>query len=253
MRMFAGYIGIDYSGEGEPTSRCGGLRIYSSTPDHPPVEVVSEDVPSARRWSRKGAAKWVLDRCQEAGPLLIGIDHAFSFPSSYMVRRRVTSWDAFLTDFCTHWPTQENSVESCRSGNECSGTPEELRLTERWTSSAKSVFLFDVQGSVAKSTHAGLPWIRWLRDELGSSVHLWPFDGWTPPAGRTVMAEVYPSMFRSRVAREGRTPDQQDAYAVANWMAERDGLGFLHRYFEPDLSDAERSVASLEGWILGVA
>ena len=28
---------------------------------------------------------------------------------------------------------------------------------------AKSVFHFDVQGSVAKSTHAGLPWIKALR------------------------------------------------------------------------------------------
>ena len=33
-----------------------------------------------------------------------------------------------------------------------------LCLTERWTATAKSVFLFDVQGSVAKSTFAGLPW-----------------------------------------------------------------------------------------------
>ena len=33
-----------------------------------------------------------------------------------------------------------------------------FRLTERWTAGAKSVFRFDVQGAVAKSTHAGLPW-----------------------------------------------------------------------------------------------
>jgi len=37
-----------------------------------------------------------------------------------------------------------------------------LRLTEQWTATAKSVFLFDVQGSVAKSTFAGLPWLLYL-------------------------------------------------------------------------------------------
>jgi len=31
-----------------------------------------------------------------------------------------------------------------------------LPLTERWMAAAKSIFLFDVQGSVAKSTFAGL-------------------------------------------------------------------------------------------------
>jgi hypothetical protein len=34
--------------------------------------------------------------------------------------------------------------------------------------SAKSVFNFDVQGSVAKSTRAGIPWLRFIRQRLGS-------------------------------------------------------------------------------------
>jgi hypothetical protein len=33
------------------------------------------------------------------------------------------------------------------------------RLTEERSGTAKSVFHFDVQGSVAKSTHAGIPWL----------------------------------------------------------------------------------------------
>jgi hypothetical protein len=35
-------------------------------------------------------------------------------------------------------------------------------LTEIRAGAAKSVFHFDVPGSVAKSTHAGLPWLRYL-------------------------------------------------------------------------------------------
>ena len=41
------------------------------------------------------------------------------------------------------------------------------RLTELRAGGAKSVFHFDVQGSVAKSTHAGIPWLRFIRQRLG--------------------------------------------------------------------------------------
>jgi hypothetical protein len=43
------------------------------------------------------------------------------------------------------------------------------------------VFYFDVQGSVAKSTHAGIQWLRFIRQRLGDRVHFWPFDGWDIP------------------------------------------------------------------------
>jgi len=100
------------------------------------------------------------------------------------------------------------------------GEANELRLCERWTSSAKSVFHFDVQGSVARSTHAGVPWLKRLRDEAGERIHFWPFDGWVPAPGKSVVAEVYPSIFRNRYAREGRTPDEQYASATARWMTD---------------------------------
>jgi hypothetical protein len=68
-----------------------------------------------------------------------------------------------------------------------------LRLTERWTATAKSVFLFDVQGSVAKSTFAGLPWLLYMRNECKLPVHFWPFDGWEVAGGNSVVAEVCPA------------------------------------------------------------
>jgi hypothetical protein len=94
------------------------------------------------------------------------------------------------------------------------GKASEFRLCEQWTSSAKSVFQFDVQGQVATSSHAGIPWLKRIRDAVGDRVHFWPFDGWVPAAGKAVIAEVYPSIFRNRYERAGRTPDEQDAYAV---------------------------------------
>lgn len=196
---------------------------------------------------------------------MVGIDHCFSFPWSYFQRYGLNSWPAFLDDFSQHWPTREDHVhvDDVRDGRmvrECGvpkpgqriGGNQEFRIAERWTSSAKSVFQFDVQGSVAKSSHAGIPWLKWLRDQAADRIHFWPFDGWTPEIGKSVILEAYPSMFRRRYQRDGRTVDEQDAYATSRWMADMDARGALADFFLPPLSDTERSIARCEGWIFGV-
>ena len=65
------------------------------------------------------------------------------------------------------------------------------------------MFHFDVPGQVAKSTHAGIPWLRFIRQELGARVHFWPFDGWDIPVGQSAIAEVYPALWSRGFAREG--------------------------------------------------
>ncbi len=125
-------------------------------------------------------------------------------------------------------------------------------MTEQRAGSAKSVFHFDVQGSVAKSTHAGIPWLRYLRQRHGDRLHFWPFDGWDVPAGRSAVVEVYPSLWKHAYASEGRTPDQHDAFAVATWLQQADRDGRLQGAFHPALRAAERQIGMLEGWILGV-
>jgi hypothetical protein len=99
-------------------------------------------------------------------------------------------------------------------GEARSGSARWRRITEE-RAGAKSVFHFDVPGSVAKSTHAGLPWLRYLRNQLGGRVHFWPFDGWEIPSGKSALVEVYPSLWSKSTPREGRTPDQHDAYVAA--------------------------------------
>ena len=58
-----------------------------------------------------------------------------------------------------------NFVRHRNSGNGAarSGNPHWRRVTEPRARTAKYVFHFDVQGSVAKSTHAGIPWLRYIR------------------------------------------------------------------------------------------
>ena len=139
-----------------------------------------------------------------------------------------------------------------RNGAARTGNNRWRRLTELRAGSAKSVFHFDVQGSVAKSTHSGIPWLRFIRRQLDDRVHFWPFDGWTIPAGKSAIAEVYPALWKRAYATEGRTPDQHDAYSVASSLQLADHDGRLSGFLKPTLLHLDRAVAEVEGWILGV-
>jgi hypothetical protein len=130
----------------------------------------------------------------------VGIDHAFSFPMPYFERYALPEgdWDHFLADFQEYWPTHEDRARVAdirkSSGQARSGDRAWFRLTDRLSGSAKSVFHFGIPGQVAPSTHAGLPWLRYIREELRRAevrVHFWPFDGWQIPEGMSVVAEVY--------------------------------------------------------------
>jgi hypothetical protein len=72
------------------------------------------------------------------------------------------------------------------------------------------------------------------------------------PTDEIIVAEVYPSPWRHYFAKEKRNADQQDAYSVAAWMRRSDLDGTLGIFFNPGLAPAEREVARIEGWILGV-
>jgi hypothetical protein len=57
-------------------------------------------------------------------------------------------------------------------------------------------------------THAGIPWLRYIRERRKDRVHFRPFDGWNVPPGRSVVAEVYPALWNTTFPTEGRTPDR---------------------------------------------
>ena len=259
MPQFERYIGIDYSGAETPVSSLKALRVYAADWLTMPNEVPPP--PSPRKyWTRKGIAEWLVSQLSGPKPILVGIDHAFSFPIQYFEKHRLPpDWAGFLNDFQQHWPTDQEHTYvcmvrdgSCGQGAKRQGDPAWLRLSERWTATAKSVFQFDVQGQVANSTHAGLPWLRFIRQRCGGRVHFWPFDGWEVPAGRSVLAEVYPSLWVKRFPFEDRNGDQQAAYAVAAWLRRADMDESLSRFLNPPLEPGERTLAKIEGWILGV-
>lgn len=256
---FERYVGIDYSGAETCESSLKGLRVYTADCATEPREVAPP--PSPRRyWTRKAIAQWLVERLSEPHATLVGIDHGFSFPVCYFQKYGLPhDWSTFLDDFQSHWPTDEDHTYVdfvrdgfCGKGAARCGDSRWRRIAEV-RAGAKSVFHFDVPGSVAKSTHAGIPWLRFLRKNTEERVHFWPFDGWRIPQGKSVVVEVYPALWSHSFPRDSRNSDQQDAYATAEWLRRSDLDGCLERFLRPSLTEDERKVAEIEGWILGIA
>jgi hypothetical protein len=249
MPRFERHIGIDYSGAATPETPLPGIRVAEARGRRcGPVE-------TSGHWSRRTAAEWILETLREKSPAIVGIDHAFSFPAAWFEATGVEkSWPAFLTDFSKRWPTDRHAsrVEDFRKlpANR-TGSARWRRLAEL-RCGAKSVFHFDVPGSVAKSTHAGIPWLTFLRRELGDRIHFWPFDGFDIPPGRHAIAEVYPSLWRKSPPPPGTSPDAFDALTITSQLHRADQSGDLEKMLHPDFSAEEKQTALFEGWILGV-
>lgn len=101
-------------------------------------------------------------------------------------------------------------------------------------------------------THAGIPWLLHIRRQC-PAVHFWPFDGWVPAKGVSVVGEAYPSLWRHAYPTGDRTPDQHDAYTIATGLQQADRAGTLTALMSPHFQGQEEAVAEVEGWIFGVA
>ena len=134
-----------------------------------------------------------------------------------------------------------------------------FRLTDSCAPGAKSVFDFNPipkQSEVATHTYAGLPWLLDVREKLEKAkakVHFWPFDGWKVCEGYSVIAEVYPALWKSRFDPRptGMSKDKYDAYVIAAWLSWADRNGLLCVCLQPELTREECKRATKEGWILG--
>ena len=65
-----------------------------ATGDGKPVKIKT-DAGSNWNWNRKEIAHWCLDQLKNNCPIIIGIDHAFSFPHSYMARNEISKLGSF--------------------------------------------------------------------------------------------------------------------------------------------------------------
>ncbi|MES1211316.1 MAG: hypothetical protein ABUL63_03170, partial [Acidobacteriota bacterium] len=104
MSDFQHYIGVRYSGRKEPGDGLREIRVFSAHEDHEPFPQLNPDAKDGL-WSRRELAEWLLARITGPTAAIVGLDHAFSFPQSYMDRNQLKSWPEFLSDFGGHWPT----------------------------------------------------------------------------------------------------------------------------------------------------
>ena len=254
------YIGIDYSGAATSDDPLPGLAIYEAFPNEPARRVANPNHGKGR-WTRRAIALWLKEILSErcAPPTAVAIDHCFSLPEEFFTRHLPTPrWEELLSFVTEHWPLHLPGLtaEGYREEIESFATQERLRLCERWTSSAKSIFQLQGTGSVGKSSFCGMAWLWWLHTQLpprSSSIHYWPFHGFDPPPRTHLIAESYPALFWRRFTPPPHVSvHERDAYALATWIARTDRTGHLSHYLNPPLTAPERRQARREGWILGV-
>jgi hypothetical protein len=258
MRMFQRVIAIAYSGAEVADSSLKSQCVFVAEGDAGPVELRTLN-PMRRYWSRREIAEWLIDRIHDGIPTLIGIDHAFSFPLRYFQRYRLApNWPDFLDDFQAHWPTDARNtyVDFVRDGN-CgagalrSGSARWRRHTEALVPGMRSVFQFDGAGANAKAAHAGVPFLRHIRKACGNYAYFWPFDGWSPPPGKSVIAETHPGLWRNELPRGAHTYHQHAAFVVAATLSNMDRANKLSALFAPAVTERIRREAQLEGWVFG--
>ena len=114
------------------------------------------------------------------------------------------------------------------------------------------MFHFDVPGQVAQSTHAGLPWLRFIRSGLGGQVHFWPFDGREVSEGRPAIADGLPEM-RDGIERSWWTDVEPDE-AVSELASLREAVyGATWGYLPPGGPPSGARLRSIAGGPIGPA
>ena len=129
----------------------------------------------------------LLDR---GGPLVVGLDFGFSFPSWYVERlgcRSAPDLWALVEAQGERWLAACERPLWGRPGRP-RGPEEQLRRTEREVGSRpKSVFQVGGAGSVGTGSIRGMPALARLR---AGGFAIWPFD----PPGPAIALEIYPRL-----------------------------------------------------------
>jgi hypothetical protein len=183
-------LGVDWSGDKRAPARKRWV-----------AEVVDGQLVDIRRGDRTEAMVERFVALALEGPLLVGLDFAFSFPE-WFVRERIGArdaravWDAAITD-------EEGWLEQCQPpfwGRTTKRPPQEegrpgLRKTEGESPfAAKSVFQIGGAGAVGTGSVRGMPLLASLSAK-GFSV--WPFDN----ASERMVIEIYPRILTRGVVK----------------------------------------------------
>jgi hypothetical protein len=122
------------------------------------------------------------------------------------------------------------------------------RRVDDLAGSATPWFVYGGANSVGGQTLVGIPRVAQLRKMVSDSA-VWPFEADAEKA-RVVFAEIYPSLFYTRVRGRGpaRIHDREQVAETAVALAGLDANGELTALFAAPTAEARVE----EGWILGV-
>ncbi len=263
--MFQKYIGVDYSGAGDPNRSNPHLAVAIAD-QVMPVPIIKHQIIDGKiiNWSRKDLYHYLLQELLTSKErVAIGMDLGFSYPISILKELQLTNWDSFLDWIVEVWDTENYSLADCKKNVDYKNSTLKRLVEEQYTASAKSVVDLDrkqgMQGAVSYSSHTGLPWIyklRKLKHANQIKLHFWPFDGLEIAEDYHVIFEAYPTLYKKRVICESSEKSlnehERDAYAIASWVRDRDINQVLSPYLSLEtLTPSELSLVKLEGWILG--
>lgn len=233
---FRRVIGVDYSGAGKEDKPSPTITAWVS--DRKGTRPLDPE----QRWSRDSLTDRLAEEIEGGpGPVLVAIDHAFAYSTAVLDRLKVRRWDDL--------PRRLGELGGLHELREAVGGIEGWRMTDLWAPGTQDPLGIRTYRPVSHSTFKGIRHVGRLREK--ADFHLWPFDGWQPPAGASVVAEGFPYLVRRRVPRMHDDRDEQDAAALAEFFGSRDRAGLLS--FGPPLTAAEARQARREGWILGLS
>ncbi len=112
-------------------------------------------------------------------------------------------------------------------------------------------------GAVGSQSLLGIPMIHRLSARFADRVSVWPFTtGLRPPTvdrGTVVVTEVWPSLVPLDTYGAA-VRDEAQVIAVAEWLADLDGIDRLADLFGPDVAGPVDvgNIEREEGWVLGV-
>ena len=280
MKLFDGYVAVDWSANGAPKqgkdSIWIAIRGVSGTkePENPATRLKAVE--------RIGS---LLEKATAAGQRwLVGFDFPFGYPEG--TARMLTGrggWEAawkkiaeVIEDdsrnannrfdaaaslnrrFKGEGPFWGNGLQRCIPGlprkKPRSGwggnLPANLRHAESKVRGAQEVWKLSGAGSVGGQALIGIAALQRLRGRV--SVQVWPFE--TLGEGRShVLAEIYPSLIEPNSAHEVKDAGQVDAVAAA--LQQLDKLGELKQHLcapSEMRDDVRKAVLEEEGLILGM-
>ena len=230
MKLFDGYVAVDWSANGKPKQGKGSIWIAIRG-----VSGTEESENPATRWEAVGRIERLLEKATAARRrLLVGFDFPFGYPAG--TARMLTGRDGWETVWSRIAEVVGDDLHNANNrfdaaallnaafegkgpfwGNglrrDIPGLPRKKPPRSRWgvnlpanrryteskVKGAQEVWKLSGAGSVGSQALTGIAALEGLRDHAGAQV--WPFE--TLGEGRShVLAEIYPSLLEPNPGHE---------------------------------------------------